>query len=117
MGAEQGVPAAHMERLELCLNEALANVISHGGPQAHSNPVELRLQLAQSAEGFSAAVTVSDAGLAFDSSKPSDKARALQLEEASPGGLGLAMIGSFSDTLQYQRRAERNELTFGVHWA
>jgi anti-sigma regulatory factor (Ser/Thr protein kinase) len=115
-GAEQGVPAQQIERLELCLNEVLANVISHAGVQAHSQPVELRLQRVHHAEGFGATVTVSDAGMAFDSSHVGDQARATRLEDATPGGLGLAMIANYSDALQYQRIGERNELSFGVHW-
>ena len=40
----------------------------------------------------------------------------LQYSDATPGGLGLLMIRSFSDVLTYQRDGERNQLRFGVRW-
>jgi len=110
---ERGVPAEQVGRLDLCLNEALANIVSYGGAAALAAPVRLRLEV----EGESAAVTVADAGVAFDPLGYSPPPRPQSLEETQPGGLGVMMIRSFSDELSYRYHDGRNCLKFGVRWA
>jgi anti-sigma regulatory factor (Ser/Thr protein kinase) len=115
-GRQQGVPAEQIGRLELCLNEAVANVIAHGGSGAAFAPVWLRLEVKRKSDCSEASVTVSDAGPAFDSTSGPLKPRPATLSDAEPGGLGLAMIRSFCDALAYRRVDGRNELTFSVRW-
>lgn len=110
---ERGVPAEQVGRLAICLDEALANVVFHGGPGALDAPVRLRLEVKDAA----AAVTVADAGQAFDPLGIAPRARPASLEEAEPGGLGVVMIRSFSDELSYRYHGGRNCLSFGVRWA
>lgn len=112
-GARLGIPDDGLHRLDLCLNEALANIVSHGGSTA---PIHLCLgktEHADRAEGF---VVVTDQGQSFDSAHAIEQARPQSLLDATPGGLGLLMIRSFSDVLTYQRDGERNQLRFGVRW-
>jgi len=112
----QGVPPEQINRLDLCLNEALANVISYGNEAALTQPVLLRMHVRCEHGACEAAVTVSDAGMAFDMAHAPIADRPHSLAEAEPGGLGLLMIRSFSDALTYQRSNSRNELTFSVRW-
>lgn len=100
----------------LSLNEVLANVILHGGANALSSPVGLRMEVAADAKGGKAGVTVSDAGIAFNPLSVAEKPLPRTLAEAAPGGLGLVMIRRFSDWLDYRREDGRNHLTFGTHW-
>ena len=111
------MPAAQILRLDLCLNEALANVIAHGGEQALASPVRLRLEVSGDAQAHRASVTVRDSGTAFDATAAPLGSRPLTLEDAEPGGLGLLMIRNLSDTLTYRHDSGQNELTFSVHWA
>ena len=113
---EHEVPEALVERLELCLNEVLANVIVHGGSAAHSAPVELVLEISVEEGGGKAGVTVSDAGVPFDPLAMPASASPKTLEEASLGGLGLVMIRRCSDWLDYRNEQGRNRLTFGARW-
>jgi len=111
------VPEALQERLVLCLNEVLANVIAHGGSGATSAPVKLTLEI-QVDEGIGkAGVTVSDAGIAFDPLSVPARPLPKTLEDASLGGLGLVMIRRCSDWLDYRNEHGHNHLTFGLRWS
>jgi anti-sigma regulatory factor (Ser/Thr protein kinase) len=114
-GNEMGVPPDQIGRLDVCLNEALANIFTHG-VEVTGAPVLLRLEVCHEDGAREAAVTVSDAGHAFDPFSVALAPRPDNLAEAKPGGLGLVMIRSFSDALGYRHVDGRNELTFGVRW-
>jgi hypothetical protein len=111
-----GVPDKQILRLDLCLNEALANVIAHGGEQALANPVRLRLDVTRGGPTHQAVVTVYDSGPPFDTTSAQPGALPLTLDDAEPGGLGLLMIRNLSDTLSYGRDVGHNVLSFGVRW-
>ena len=113
---QRGVPERTAERLVLSLNEALANVIFHGGAGALLSPVHLRLEVIVDAHEGKASVTISDAGIAFNPLTVAAKPRPTSLEETVPGGLGLVMIRRFSDCLDYRHEDGRNHLTFGATW-
>jgi len=42
-GASLGVPEEKVDRLELCLNEVLANLVEHGGDAVASHTIQLEL--------------------------------------------------------------------------
>lgn len=111
-----GMPVEQARRLDLCLNEALANIISHGGPSALSAPVHIFLDLHRSSDGNEAAITVTDTGVEFNPLSHRPKPRPQTLEEAVPGGLGITMMHNFSDAMNYRYAEGRNQLTFTVRW-
>jgi anti-sigma regulatory factor (Ser/Thr protein kinase) len=111
------VPEEHVERLVLCLNEVLENVILHGGPTARSAPVKLAVEIGVDDGCGKAGVTVSDAGVAFDPLSVPTRTSPKTLEEAALGGLGLVMIRRCSDWLDYRNEHGRNRLTFGARWS
>ncbi len=110
------MPAPQILRLDLCLNEVLANVIAHGGHQALACPVWLRLEVSGDAKTRQASVTVRDSGAPFDATAAPLGPRPLTLDDAEPGGLGLLMMRKLSDALSYRHDNGRNELTFSVRW-
>lgn len=113
---ERGVPAEQISRLDLCLNETLANIIAHGGGAARSSPVSLNFNLHQKSGSAEAELTVSDSGAAFDPLAFQPKSSPQTLSEAEPGGLGLIMMRSYADHMSYRYSEGRNQLTFGVCW-
>lgn len=115
-GAEMGVPAPELERLDLCLNETLANIIEHGGNSALAAPIHLRLEARAGEVRCEATLTVSDGGAAYNPLAAPLKPLPGSLAEANPGGLGLRLIRKMSDVLHYSCNDGRNQLTFGVHW-
>ena len=115
--AEQfGIPDESLNRLDLCLNEVLANTITHGRPEAATAPIHLHLHIQQLDDAREATVTTSDAGPAFDMTAAAASPRPRTLAEAQPGGLGLVMIRSFADQLAYTYADGHNHLRFSVRW-
>ena len=114
----QGVPPEQIVRLDHCLDEALANVLTHGGPTSLAFPVRLQFGVRRRRGTCKAELSVADAGAAFDPSTypPERTPRPATLAEAKPGGLGLLMIRNFADDLSYRRIKGRNHLTITVSW-
>jgi anti-sigma regulatory factor (Ser/Thr protein kinase) len=114
---KQHLPVEQIARLDLCLNEALANILAHGSHSALASEVRLQLRVHDEAGIHEAEVTVSDAGIAFDPLAYRPGPRADSLEEIEPGGLGLIMMREAADDLGYLRSEGRNLLTFTVRWS
>jgi len=113
---QHGVPDEHIGRLDLCLNEALANIIAHGSSEADA-PVLLRMTFGHYRDQQQASVKVIDSGPRFDTTTAELKAVPASLADAEPGGLGLKMIRSFSDAQAYHYVDGCNELSFSVRWS
>jgi serine/threonine-protein kinase RsbW len=111
---ELAVPQEQVDRLALCLEEVLANIITHGGEAARSEPVRVQLEVEPHEGDCAARVTVSDAGEAFDPLSAPMTPAPRTLEEALPRGMGLGIIRQCS--LGYRRQGGRNHLTFGASW-
>lgn len=115
-GGKQGVPTEQLARLDLCLNEALANVVEHGGTAVRGNSIRLRFNLTQLSDVHQASLTLIDSGVKFNPLAMEAKSKPSLLEDAEVGGLGVTMIRSFSDELSYQYMDGCNYLTFSVIW-
>ena len=113
---QHGVPQEQVGRLLLCLDDALANVLTHGGPAALSHPIGLLFEMSVDPESRTASVTLSDAGTAFDPVSAPEKEPPKTLDEAVPHGRGLQMIRACSSVLRYRHEGGRNHLTFGTSW-
>ena len=110
------VPAEQIMRLDLCLNEAIANVMAHGGKAAALTPVHLTLMTEAEASTRHAELCIVDAGQPFNPLVADIPQAADTLAEASIGGLGLLMIGNCADELGYEYRDGRNHLRVTVRW-
>jgi len=113
---EHSVPLEEISRIELCLNEALANIITHNGTNALLLPISLHLDICTNQIPKAVTLIVSDSGAAFDPLAVPLKPRPKTLAEAEPGGLGLLMIQNLADNVSYQYSDGRNQLTFSVYW-
>lgn len=111
------VPSAQIERLAICLNEVLANIIEHGGEQALAFPTTLRLELNLMDHINKASVTVTDSGIVFNPLDKEEKRIPDSLDELNPGGLGLTMMRAFVDELRYEYIKNKfNQLSFSIYW-
>lgn len=115
-GAALAVPEAQIDRLELCLNEVLANLVEHGGEATAEHPIRLQLEAIAPAGGRGALLVVCDRGEPFDSGQANLKPIPGTLNEASPGGLGLRLVKAFSDAMAYRVLDGHNELRIAMHW-
>ena len=111
------IPQQQVGRLDLCLNEALANILEHGNAGGADQKIALRFECIHIGDTKQAAITVSDQGPPFDVVSAHLPVQPATLAQAQPGGLGLLIIRNCSDTLSYRRSGNHNELTFGVRWA
>jgi len=107
---EWGIPADIGPRLDLCLNEVIANCVIHGGSQVMDAPLDLRLSLVSSHTQTLVTLSVADSGRAFDPTSAAPKARAASLADATPGGLGLVMMRQNASRLAYRRSAGHNHI-------
>lgn len=92
--------------LQLCLEEAVANIIMYGGAPADARIV---VQITQ-ADGNVAAVIEDTAG-AFDPTQVPPRARPVSLDETRIGELGVHLIRHYSSEMAYERRRDHNRLT------
>ncbi|HUO44492.1 MAG TPA: ATP-binding protein [Burkholderiales bacterium] len=113
---QHDIPSEQIWRLDLCLNEALANIIAYGGAGASSSAIHLHLGVRRGPHQAEAVITVVDAGAAFNPLSAVQKQKPATLADAEPGGLGLPMLHAFSDSLNYRYSDGHNRLTFGVSW-
>ncbi|MFY8148599.1 MAG: ATP-binding protein [Prochlorococcaceae cyanobacterium] len=116
-GVALAMPEEQIDRLELCLNEVLANLVEHGGEATAEHPIQLLLGAIQPPGICGAELVVCDRGKPFDSSQASSKPIPGRLDEATPGGLGLRLVKAFSDEVTYQALDGRNELRIAMHWS
>ena len=116
---ESGLGARPSFALNLCLDEAVANVLMHGF--AHlANPGEgpvgeaPRIRLAYRFDGTTATLAVQDNGMPFDSTAyvPSELPRSLQ--EAELGGHGIRLMRNYLSAMRYRREGNWNLLTLAI---
>ena len=104
------IPQEVLPRLDLCLNEVVANCVTHGGPEVQQAPLAVQLSLASSHDQSLLTLSVADSGRAFDPSSAVPRVRAASLAEATPGGLGLIMVRKSATRLVYRRAGGRNHI-------
>lgn len=99
------LPEETVFALEICLEEALGNVLHHT-PEG-VGPLRVGFQ----AEAAEVRLVVEDAGPPFDPTAHEEAPLPATLEDAPIGGLGLRLMRRFADSLRYERLAGRNVLT------
>jgi anti-sigma regulatory factor (Ser/Thr protein kinase) len=91
----------------LCLEEAVANIMMHGGEEGD------RLEISVELERERGALTarIEDNGRAFDPTQAPARAPAASLKDAKIGDLGIHLMRSFASEMRYGRSGGRNRLT------
>ncbi|MFL6797997.1 MAG: ATP-binding protein [Xanthobacteraceae bacterium] len=92
--------------VQLCLEEAVANIIMYGSPKG--DPLEIAVELARD-EGTLTAL-IEDNGCHFDPTQVGPRRAPTSLADAAIGDLGIYLIRSFADEMRYERRDGRNHL-------
>lgn len=93
--------------LQLCLEEAVANVIMYGG--AKDDRLEIAVELERN--GGTLIARIEDTGRQFDPTRVPPPTMAKSLAEAKVGDLGIHLVRSFASGMDYERRDGRNRLT------
>jgi anti-sigma regulatory factor (Ser/Thr protein kinase) len=98
------VPPDVVLELDVVLQEAVANVASHGFGDAGEHPVEVSLR--RSADRIE--LEIVDGGRPFDPVAYELAPLPKRLEEVTPGGNGIRLIRRFTDEIRYRRDQEHN---------
>jgi anti-sigma regulatory factor (Ser/Thr protein kinase) len=94
--------------VQLCLEEAVANIIMYGG--AKDDPIEIAVELERN--GTTLVARIEDNGRQFDPTHAPPPQPAASLAEAKVGDLGIHLMRSFASGMDYERRDGLNRLTF-----
>ena len=102
------VPMAVLLAFQVALDEVLTNIIDYAHPE---HPVSL-IAIHVSTPPGGLEITIEDNGIAFNPlESDADPDLEQSLEERPIGGLGIHLVKSLMDTLEYRRQNNRNRLT------
>jgi serine/threonine-protein kinase RsbW len=97
--------------VDLCLEEALSNVIRHG---YHGDPTQkLDIEFSIDADGWVSFV-IEDAAphfRPFDPAAPCAEPSTVPLEDIVPGGQGIPLMRKFADAVEWEPLEKGNRLT------
>lgn len=110
-GAENGVPAAQSLRFGLALDELITNIISYGLAGRSDATISLAIE---HRDGLLHA-ELADNGPPFDPLQAETVPPAGDIETREVGGLGLTIVKSFMDRLDYRRVDGFNRLTLEMN--
>jgi anti-sigma regulatory factor (Ser/Thr protein kinase) len=105
--ARQGVSSDVSFAVQLCLEEAVANVIMYGGV----SDARLKIVIEIERNGTTLVARVVDNGRQFDPTQAPPPSMPTSLVEAKIGDLGIHLMRSFASGMHYERRDGCNRLT------
>jgi anti-sigma regulatory factor (Ser/Thr protein kinase) len=105
--AQRGVSADVSFAVQLCLEEAVANVIMYAG--AKDSRLEIAVEVERS--GTTLVARIEDNGRHFDPTQVPPRSMASSLDDASVGDVGIHLIRSFASGMNYERLEGCNRLT------
>ena len=106
-GATHGVSPDVVFKLNLALDEVVTNIISYAYADGAEHQIGVRVAL----DGDGVTVRVEDDGRAFNPLDTPTPDLKQDIEERPIGGLGVHIVRSMMDTLEYRRENDRNILT------
>jgi anti-sigma regulatory factor (Ser/Thr protein kinase) len=110
-GADQRLPANVVNALNVVLDEAVSNAITHGYESGVRGEIAVRLRRASD----SVEVEVEDDGRPFDPLQAPPPDLTLPLDRRPIGGLGIHLIRNLMDAVSYARQDGRNVLKMARH--
>jgi anti-sigma regulatory factor (Ser/Thr protein kinase) len=111
LAAEYTIPENTQFAINLCLEEALSNIIRHGYRSGAKEPITISFA---STENSDLEFTIEDHAPPFDPLGYSDDGEAYpppSIDQLQPGGQGIRLLRKFAGDLAYQRLPDGNRLT------
>jgi len=106
-GAEQGLSSDDVFTINLVLDEIVLNVIEYGYDDTAEHQIRVTLSVTDGVLG----IAVEDDGKPFNPLELPPPDLDLPIEDRPIGGLGVHLVKSTMDTVQYRRDGNRNVLT------
>ena len=94
-------------QMNLAMEEAVVNVMNYAYPADVKGTVDIE---AKAGDGWLQFI-ISDSGTAFDPTAKGEVDTTLSAEERGIGGLGIHLIRQIMDSIEYERKDDRNVLT------
>lgn len=110
LGAEYGIPGELQFAMDLCLEEAISNVIRHGYKSAPDS--FLTVSFSHLRDDF-VVFTVDDQAPHFNPLEVPEAAPVGGLDDLRIGGQGIRLLRRFANTLEYDRKPVGNRLRIG----
>ncbi|MEN8175424.1 MAG: SpoIIE family protein phosphatase [Pseudomonadota bacterium] len=107
ISARAGLSDSLSFRLDLCLVEAVTNVIEYGFDNSESHEITVHFE----AENSRVRLMVEDDGKPFNPLDVPEHEQPGSLEEAQIGGLGIYLFRTYADECHYRRQAGKNRVT------
>lgn len=98
IGTQAGLPPGEVAKLELAVDEACANVIEH----AYGSDVTKEVSVRATLDDQILEIFVIDSGVGFDPSSIEQKELDKLVAARKSGGLGMRLIKSLMDIVEYQ---------------
>jgi serine/threonine-protein kinase RsbW len=105
--ALQALSADTLFAVQLCIEEAVANIIMHGGAREDRLAIAVELER----NGAMLVARIEDTGCEFDPTQFPPLSMAKSLDDAKVGDYGIHLMRSFASGMHYERREWRNRLT------
>jgi anti-sigma regulatory factor (Ser/Thr protein kinase) len=109
--APHGLGPQAIYNVELVLEEALVNAITHGWPDANG---EHGIELSVEVQAARVVLVFEDDGVEFDPRRSGAQTASVSIDSAPIGGRGLLLVGKAAGSIAYQRAGGRNRLTICV---
>jgi len=108
-------PEPVKKQIAIAVEELYVNIANYAyNADAPDKTAEVRWECSENP--VSITVRLIDGGKPFDPVKAADPLAPASIEEAKIGGLGILMAKKNTDSMQYERKDEKNILTFTKHW-
>ena len=113
IGRACAIPVDDEFAINLCLEEALSNVIRHGYRGEPGHPVTVDFTAQEGSVQF----VIEDQAPWFDPLAFTPAPDPASIDDLKPGGRGILLLRKFSSSLAYERLAAGNRLTiaFALH--
>jgi serine/threonine-protein kinase RsbW len=108
-----GVSKGILYDIQLAVDEACANIITHGYEDMEAGSIILDLEL----DSNCLRVCLTDFGHSFDPGKVPDPDLFALIEERKEGGYGVYFIKKLVDSMEYEATAEGNKMTLTKYLA
>ncbi|HEY1736546.1 MAG TPA: ATP-binding protein, partial [Methylovirgula sp.] len=107
IGEAENLDADQIFALDLCLEEAVTNIIMHAGLKGCvGTPISVTLVVGAPELAF----CIEDEGRPFDPTKVAERPAPTSLEDATIGGVGLPLLRKLATAMRYERVGNRNRL-------
>jgi serine/threonine-protein kinase RsbW len=107
-GAAHALPVPVLTSLLVSFDEVLSNIISYGYRDGGAHEIRLSIAL----EGGAVVAEVEDDGIPYDPLGAPQPELSGGIGERPVGGLGIHFVRALNDEVAYERRGNRNRLSF-----